>query len=75
MPGNHCRRTARNKWLRLRPGLFFPELGKTYAELSEAEKNLYSHRARAVAALLASIEIVNRQSSIVNRYSGSLSLN
>ena len=39
------------------PIFFFPELGKTYAELSEAEKNLHSHRARAVASL---IELLQR---------------
>jgi XTP/dITP diphosphohydrolase len=33
------------------PVFLFPKLGKTYAELSEEEKNLHSHRARAVAAL------------------------
>ncbi len=45
------------------PIFLFPELGKTFAELSAAEKNLCSHRARAVASLLC---------KIVNRYSGSL---
>jgi XTP/dITP diphosphohydrolase len=40
------------------PIFFFPELGKTYAELSEAEKNLHSHRAHAVAAFLS---LVNSQ--------------
>jgi XTP/dITP diphosphohydrolase len=35
------------------PVFWFPELGKTFAELNEAEKNLYSHRAHAVRALLA----------------------
>jgi XTP/dITP diphosphohydrolase len=34
------------------PIFFFPQLGKTYAELSAEEKNLHSHRARAVALLL-----------------------
>jgi XTP/dITP diphosphohydrolase len=34
------------------PVFLFPEPGKTFAELDEAEKNQYSHRARAVAALL-----------------------
>ncbi len=33
------------------PVFFFAELGKTYAELSEEEKNRISHRARAVSAL------------------------
>jgi XTP/dITP diphosphohydrolase len=42
------------------PVFLFPELGRTYAELSQAEKNLYSHRARAVSSLLR--QIVNRQS-------------
>jgi XTP/dITP diphosphohydrolase len=34
------------------PIFFFPELQRTYAELSESEKNLVSHRARAVRSLL-----------------------
>jgi len=34
------------------PIFFFPELGKTYAELTEEEKNRYSHRANAIKALL-----------------------
>lgn len=38
------------------PIFLVPELGKTFAELSEAEKNLYSHRARAVSLLLARIQ-------------------
>ena len=33
------------------PVFLFPELGKTFAELDEAEKNQYSHRARAVRQL------------------------
>jgi len=33
------------------PIFLFPDLGKTFAELDESEKNQYSHRARAVAAL------------------------
>jgi XTP/dITP diphosphohydrolase len=37
------------------PIFFFPELVKTCAELSEGEKNLHSHRSRAVASLLARI--------------------
>ena len=36
------------------PIFLFPELGKTFAELDEDEKNQYSHRARAVAALRTS---------------------
>jgi XTP/dITP diphosphohydrolase len=34
------------------PIFLFPKLGKTYAELSESEKNQYSHRAHAVVSLL-----------------------
>jgi len=34
------------------PVFLVPELGRTFAELSEAEKNLRSHRARAVRDLL-----------------------
>lgn len=34
------------------PIFLFPSLNKTFAELNESEKNQYSHRARAVAALL-----------------------
>ncbi len=34
------------------PVFLFPELGRTYAELSAEEKNRVSHRALAVAALL-----------------------
>jgi len=34
------------------PIFLFPELGKTFAELSDLEKNQYSHRAHAVAALI-----------------------
>lgn len=37
------------------PVFFFPELGRTYAELTESEKNLHSHRARAVQSLLAKL--------------------
>jgi XTP/dITP diphosphohydrolase len=37
------------------PIFLFPELGKTFAELNEAEKNIYSHRARAVHALLSQL--------------------
>jgi XTP/dITP diphosphohydrolase len=47
------------------PIFLFPRLGKTFAELNEAEKNQYSHRAQAVAALLQKLErtpIVNRKS-------------
>ena len=38
------------------PVFLFPEPGKTFAELDDAEKNHYSHRARAVAALQSSIQ-------------------
>jgi XTP/dITP diphosphohydrolase len=37
------------------PVFFFPELGKTCAELSESEKNQCSHRAHAVDSLLAKL--------------------
>jgi len=37
------------------PIFFIPELGRTYAELDEEEKNRCSHRAHAVAALLAGL--------------------
>ena len=42
------------------PIFLFPALGRTYAELSQAEKNIHSHRSRAVASLLR--QIVNRKS-------------
>jgi XTP/dITP diphosphohydrolase len=38
------------------PVFYFPELGLTYAELSNEEKNRYSHRGRAAASLLAKME-------------------
>jgi XTP/dITP diphosphohydrolase len=50
------------------PVFLFPELGKTYAELSEPEKNQYSHRSRATASLLDQLK--EFQSSIVNRNTG-----
>jgi len=37
------------------PVFYFPELKKTFAELEEREKNVYSHRGRAVRSLLSSI--------------------
>jgi XTP/dITP diphosphohydrolase len=37
------------------PVFYFPELGKTYAELSREEKNRHSHRAHAVVSLLRRI--------------------
>ena len=39
------------------PIFLFPELGKTYAELNETEKNRHSHRAHAVRLLLACLEV------------------
>jgi XTP/dITP diphosphohydrolase len=45
------------------PVFLFPETGKTYAELSDAEKNQCSHRSRAVASLLQKL----RPNPIVNR--------
>ena len=41
------------------PVFLIPELGKTYAELTDSEKNVHSHRARAVASLID--QFVNRQ--------------
>jgi XTP/dITP diphosphohydrolase len=43
------------------PIFLFPQLNKTFAELSEQEKNQHSHRAKAVASLLRQL-----QSEIVN---------
>lgn len=44
------------------PIFFFPELGKTFAELNETEKNQYSHRARAAASLIQQLQpTINRQ--------------
>jgi XTP/dITP diphosphohydrolase len=37
------------------PIFLFAKLGKTFAELNEAEKNQHSHRAQATAALLSSL--------------------
>jgi XTP/dITP diphosphohydrolase len=39
------------------PIFLFPELGRTYAELTETEKNQHSHRAHAVRQLLARLEV------------------
>ena len=39
------------------PIFLFPELGRTYAELSEEEKNRYSHRANAVSLLLTALQM------------------
>ena len=41
------------------PIFLFPKLGRTYAELKQKEKNVHSHRSRAVASLLC--QIINRQ--------------
>jgi XTP/dITP diphosphohydrolase len=38
------------------PIFLFPTLGKTFAELNEAEKNQESHRAKAVASLLRQLQ-------------------
>jgi len=37
------------------PVFYFPKLGKTYAELTNSEKNQYSHRSRAVESLIRQI--------------------
>jgi XTP/dITP diphosphohydrolase len=47
------------------PVFLFPEIDKTFAELTDSEKNQHSHRARAIFALLQSI----RHSSFVIRNS------
>jgi len=47
------------------PIFLFPALGKTFAELTDSEKNQNSHRAHAVASFLQKIRpgaILNRQS-------------
>jgi XTP/dITP diphosphohydrolase len=38
------------------PVFFFPQLGRTYAELTDEEKNQYSHRGRAFRKALAFLE-------------------
>jgi XTP/dITP diphosphohydrolase len=38
------------------PIFLFPDLGRTYAELSLSEKNVYSHRGKAFRKLLALVE-------------------
>jgi XTP/dITP diphosphohydrolase len=40
------------------PVFFFPALGKTFAELSVEEKNVYSHRGKAFGKLLATIPVM-----------------
>jgi XTP/dITP diphosphohydrolase len=42
------------------PLMFIPELGKTVAELDDAEKNAHSHRARAMAQMQALLREVWR---------------
>jgi XTP/dITP diphosphohydrolase len=39
------------------PVFLFPELGRTYAELSSQEKNLYSHRGKAFRSMLEVLAI------------------
>lgn len=41
------------------PVFLFPELGRTYAELSEEEKNRHSHRANAIRALRARMALAH----------------
>jgi XTP/dITP diphosphohydrolase len=38
------------------PVFFFPQLGRTYAEITREEKNQYSHRGRAFRKALAFLE-------------------
>jgi XTP/dITP diphosphohydrolase len=40
------------------PIFFFPPLGKTFAEISPEEKNLYSHRGKAFRKLLDFLELL-----------------
>lgn len=42
------------------PLFYFPELGKTFAELSAEEKNRVSHRGKALAELKAEIQMVEK---------------
>ena len=46
------------------PLFFVPEFERTMAELTEAEKNRVSHRARALAALLAQEKAIRRLLSV-----------
>ena len=46
-------RAARSRRIRLRPDLPFEPLGRTFAELTVEQKNLYSHRARAFRKVVA----------------------
>jgi XTP/dITP diphosphohydrolase len=38
------------------PVFFFPQLGRTYAEITREEKNQYSHRGRAFRKAIAFLE-------------------
>ena len=38
------------------PVFFFPQLGRTYAEITREEKNQYSHRGRAFRKAIAYLE-------------------
>jgi XTP/dITP diphosphohydrolase len=42
------------------PIFLFPELGRTYAELTEDEKNRYSHRSNATHALLGKLGSIGK---------------
>jgi len=48
------------------PIFLFPELGRTYAELDEEEKNRTSHRANAVRALLSRLGVLRVGGSSAN---------
>ena len=48
------------------PIFWFPDLRKTFAELDDAEKNQYSHRAHAVNALLAKLSPPGRVAQILD---------
>ena len=52
------------------PVFLFPELCKTFAELDEAEKNQYSHRARAVRKLLeiSALRLIVNSELFARRY-------
>ena len=43
------------------PVFFFPELGKTFAEISQEEKNKYSHRGRAFRKVAEFIRELSRE--------------
>jgi XTP/dITP diphosphohydrolase len=53
------------------PIFLFPELGKTFAELNEEEKNRLSHRAKAVGSLLQQLKSVPIGNNL-QLFSGSL---